>query len=120
MPNRRPRAPSEASVSAVVRVLGSLPAWMAPIERLVTQAARQVQLLSALTPVDAHLERARMVAELRAGRRPTPRWTYAPQRHDPLRRALEAADTALARGMGSMLEGVYLARVRELSVEAAL
>jgi hypothetical protein len=106
-------------VSSAAQTMGPF-SGMAPIERLVTHAARQVQLLSALTPVEAQVERARLVGELRAGRWPRPRWRYAPQNHDRLRRTLEAAETALARGRPTPLEAVYLARVRELSLEAAL
>jgi hypothetical protein len=89
------------------------------IEQLVIHAAREVQLLAALTPVDAHRERARLVAEFCAKRSASPRWTYLPAAHDALRRALDAADRTLSRSSdpGHLL---YLARLRELALEAAL
>ena len=95
-------------------------AWLGPIERLVVHAAREVRLLAALTPVDAHLERARLVRAV-AGKRPAvPRWTYAPRSHEELLHALGAAAAMLEKGDETPLEALYLARIRELSVEATL
>jgi hypothetical protein len=91
----------------------------ASIEQLVVHAARQVQLLATLSPARAHCERARLTAELRARRSASPQWTYVPVAHDELRRALEAAEHALARSADPRQE-LYLARVRELAMEAAL
>jgi hypothetical protein len=82
-------------------------------------AAREVQLLAALTPVGAHRERARLVGELRAGRRAVPNWSYAPARHDELRRALDSAERTLAR-REEAYAALHFARVRELKLEAAL
>jgi hypothetical protein len=96
------------------------PVWLAPVERLVLAAARDVQMLTVLTPLDARKERERLVADLRAGRRATPRWTYVRKEHDGLRRALDAAERALAREPAAGVAALYLARVRELAVEAAL
>jgi hypothetical protein len=93
---------------------------MAPVERLVAHASREVQLLAALTPVEVLGERARLVAELRAGRSATPRWTYVRKPHDDLRRALGAAEQALVAAPPRTIERLYLDRVRELSLEAAL
>ena len=90
------------------------------VERLVAHAAREVQLLAALTPSGAHGERARLEADFLAGRRPSPRWTYAPVSHDELRRALDAAERALSASDDGPLHALYLARLRELSIEAAL
>jgi hypothetical protein len=90
------------------------------VERLVLQAARDVQMLGALTPVDAHRERERLVGALRAGSPIAPRWRYAPASHDGLRRALDAAEGALAGHAESAIDRLYLERVRELSLEAAL
>jgi hypothetical protein len=91
------------------------------IERLILHAAREVQLLGGLTPVQAHRERARLTAELRAGRPALPNWAYAPARHDELRRALEAGARTLAQcnNAGPSWQ-LHLARVRELELEAAL
>jgi hypothetical protein len=96
------------------------PGWLAPIERLVLIAAREVRLLAVLTPVDARQERERLVTELRAGRQPTPRWTYLRPEHDDLRRALDAAERALAQEPSTEVAGLYLGKVRELLLEAAL
>ncbi len=90
------------------------------MEQLIAHAARAVQLLAVLTPVDAHRERLRLVEDLRAGRHATPCWTYAPRGHDELRHALDAAERALLQGEGAPLDALYLARIRELSLEAAL
>jgi hypothetical protein len=90
------------------------------VERLVVQAARDVQMLAALTPLDAHRERERLVAALRAGQAVVPRWRYAPAAHDVLRRALDAAESALAGHAESAIDRLYLDRVRELSLEASL
>lgn len=91
----------------------------ASIEQLVVYAAREVQVLAALTPVQAYGERARLAVELHERRRASPRWTYAPVAHDELRRALGAAERVLVRG-AEPLQVLYLARLRELSIEAAL
>jgi hypothetical protein len=98
------------------------PAWLRQeaIDRLVTRAAREIQPLSTLTPVDVRRERNRLVDELTARRRAMPRWTYAPRNHDELRRALDAADRRLTATVDGALDELYLARIRELSLEAAL
>jgi hypothetical protein len=91
----------------------------ASIEQLVVYAAREVQLLAALTPIEAYRERARLAAELREKGSASPRWTYGAVAHADLRRALDAAERVLVRCVGP-LQALYLARVRELSIEAAL
>jgi len=91
------------------------------IEKLLTRANREVQVLAALAPVEASLERARLVEALEAGGPLHPRWRYAPVAHDELRRALEAAERLLeTEASGHLLAAVHLARVRELVLEAAL
>jgi hypothetical protein len=90
------------------------------VERLVLLAAREVQLLGSLTPVQAHSERARLVEAVRAGRTASPRWTYARVTHDDLRRALDAAERALADEAETPVDRLYLERLHELSVEADL
>ncbi|MDP8999973.1 MAG: flavohemoglobin expression-modulating QEGLA motif protein [Myxococcota bacterium] len=89
------------------------------IERLVAHAAREVQMLAALTPLQAYRERQRLVGAIQSGKPALPRWTYAPVAHADLRSALAAAERVLARG-GEPLQLLYLGRVRELSLEAAL
>lgn len=97
------------------------PAGHPAIERLLVQATRDVQLLAALTPTNAAEERARLVLALRAGRAARPAWRYAPVAHDGLRRALEAAEHSVEAGeIETPLPGETCARLRELSVEAAL
>src|SRR5580692_1975041 len=94
--------------------LGSL------VERLVVGATHDVQLLATLTPSNALAERERLVQDVRAGRTATPRWTYAPVAHDELRRALDAAARSLEDHEGGPVERLYVERLRELSIEAAL
>ncbi len=101
------------------RALG-LSSWLAPVEQLLVRAAREVRVLSALTPRDAELERERLVAELRAGRRAAPRWTYTPRPHEDLRRALGVVESVLERCERTPLESLYLERARELSAEAEM
>jgi hypothetical protein len=104
--------------------IASLPpahvAHLGPVERLVARVAAEVRMLAALTPTNAQEERARLAAELRAGRTPVPRWAYAPRLHDGLASALEAADGALDRLADAPLARLYQARVRELTLELAL
>jgi len=95
-------------------------AWCTPIERLLTRAAHEVRVLSALTPTNAQAERARLTGELRAGRRSSPRWTYAPRPHEELRRALDAAERILEQGERTPVETLFLDRARELALEAAM
>jgi hypothetical protein len=78
-----------------------------------------VQLLAALTPMQSTGERARLAAEMREGRDAVPRWTYAAVAHRELRCALDAAERVLARAVDP-IQALYLARLRELSTEAAL
>src|SRR5689334_4500081 len=87
------------------------------VERLLVRAAREIQMLAALTPRDAQRERARLVDALRRGRPSTPRWDYAPAPHDELRRALSAAEHALEEHAETPLDHLYLERIRELAVE---
>jgi hypothetical protein len=89
------------------------------LQALVARAARDVQMLAALTPAGVAAERERLVGELRMRRRAVPRWAYAAVDHGDLRRALDVAEAALVRAHGP-LHALYLARVRELSLEAAL
>lgn len=90
------------------------------VERLVLLATREVQLLGSLAPLDAHRERARLVEAVEAGREASPRWRYAPVAHDDLRRALDAAERALAEEAETPVDRLYLERIRELSLEAEL
>lgn len=94
---------------------------IAAVDRLVARAAREVQVLATLTPLRAQYERSRLIGEVAAGRPARPCWSYAPASHSALRRALDAAEEELARRRtAGGLEGLYLARVRELSLEATM
>jgi hypothetical protein len=94
--------------------------WLAPVERLLARAIAETKLLGVATPLGAEEERARLVAAIDAGRRPAPRWTYAPMPEaDALRRALDDAANALAR-IASPLALAYAARARELALEVEL
>ncbi len=77
-------------------------------------------MLAVLTPLDARRERERLVGDLRAGRQATPRWTYARADHDDLRRALDSAERVLASERAIGVAALYLSRVRELILEAAV
>jgi hypothetical protein len=90
------------------------------VDRLLARAAREIQMLAALTPRDAQRERARLVDALRHGRTATPRWDYVPAPHDELRRALGAAERALEEHAATPLDQLVLERIRELGVEASL
>ena len=107
-------------MSSAAQRLAQAPAWSGHIELVLDRAAREVRILSVLTPRDARRERARLIGELGAGRRAAPRWTYAPRPHDELRRALEWAEGVLERSDRTALEALYLDRARELSLEAAM
>src|ERR1019366_5169871 len=69
---------------------------------------------------NAQAERARLIGELRAGRRSSPRWAYVPRPHEELRRALDAAERILEQGDRSPVETLFLDRTRELALEAAM
>src|SRR5579864_4219837 len=94
--------------------------YLGPIERLVAHAAAEVRLLATLTPTNAEEERARLTADLRAGRPAVPRWKYAPRENASLRHALEGAEWALDRLGATPLSAEYRARVIELCVELGL
>jgi hypothetical protein len=92
----------------------------ASIKRLVLQAAAEVRPLAALTPVNARQERHRLTRELARHGAPMPRWTYVPRKYDELQRALACAERTLGGDVANPLQQLYLDRVRELSLEAAL
>jgi hypothetical protein len=107
-------------VSSAAQPLAPARAWSGQVELVLGRAASEVRILSALTPCDARNERARLTGELRAGRRAVPQWTYARRPHDDLRRALDWAQGVLERSDLTPLEGLYLDRARELSLEATM
>jgi hypothetical protein len=98
---------------------GSVP--LAAIERLLVHASRAIVPLAALTPLDARAERERLTGALRTGGALSPRWRYPPPTPDDgLRRALDEAEGSLARTTEGPLAALYVERIRELALEAAL
>jgi hypothetical protein len=99
-----------------------MPQIAPPIERLLVQATHEVQLLAALTPIDAREERARLTQVVLERRPAEPRWSYPSPAAAlaELGRALDAAERELGGAAASSLDGLALARIRELSLEAAL
>jgi hypothetical protein len=97
------------------------PEWTGRVDRALAQAAREVRLLGAATPLDAAAERARLGRALETDSGDlVPRWTYAAVDMDGVRRALEAVDREIARAGAGELGEAYAARVRELDLEAEL
>lgn len=92
----------------------------ADVERLVVHAARTIRPLAVLTPLGAASERVRLAHDLKARRPVHPQWRYAPYDHTELRLALDAAERRLARTATTRLGSLYLLRIRELAIEAAL
>jgi hypothetical protein len=92
----------------------------AAISRLLLHASREIQLLAALSPVNAASERPRLAQELREGGNPRPRWAYAAVAHREVRVALEAARHVLTGAEASPASRATLDRIRELQVEAEL
>lgn len=90
------------------------------LEKLLTLAVRRVQVLGALAPRNAVAERQRLTAALEVGGKAEPAWEYVPVAHEDLRRALDAASDAREVLEDDPLGGLVLARIRELSLEAAL
>lgn len=88
------------------------------IAALLLAAERRIALLDACMPVNAQAERERVLAGWRAGHPCVPRWLL-PQRADltPLRRELGALAESTP---GDALGDLYVARARELELEAAL
>jgi hypothetical protein len=107
-------------VSSAAPPLAPAPLWATGIEELLVRAAREVQPLAAMTPLEARAERRRLAAEIRCGGRAMPRWTYTRRDHEALRRALDAAERILANERRHPLDRWVLGRIRELSLEASL
>jgi hypothetical protein len=98
----------------------SLAVELAPIDRALAQAAREVRLLGAVTPLDAAKERARLAAAAEAGGAIVPRWSYPPQDRRRVRLGLDELVRVLLPLSGLPLAALFLARARELAEEAAL
>ena len=100
----------------------SVPRELLEADALMKRISDVARLLPALTADDAHLERARLVDEVRRGRSPVPRWEVAGlssgRRVDrELYRFLERARECVS---GTLVEGLYLGRLEELELELAM
>jgi len=91
-------------------------AW-SELDALISHAASRVRLLAAVTPVNAALERRRLISAANANAPLTPRWEYATACDDGLGRALEVAAVQAPKLLPSALAKVYLARITELDLE---
>jgi hypothetical protein len=91
------------------------------LDRALAQLAKRARVLPALHPRNAAAERARLTAELEAGRVPVPRW-------DPLERRdvrgllgeLDAVRIALPEALPEPIASLYRARLDELELDVAL
>jgi hypothetical protein len=99
---------------------GSRTAAGASLERALAQAAREVRLLAAVTPVNLAEERERLARELGRGRPPIPRYVYAPAQRTELRRLLAALSERVDDVAPASLARAYAARIDELDLEARI
>lgn len=94
-------------------------AALALLEPGLAHVAAKVALIGRATPIEAHVERARLLADYAAGRERLPRWTYDERSSDV--RALENELASLDRPLGSLegtpLGALYAARAEELRLE---
>ncbi len=97
-----------------------VPEEIARFDPVLMEAAREVQLLGAVTPIDASSERARLAAAFESGRDITPGWIYPRAIRTSVRRGLDAVDRELAHEPPTPLVALYRARARELALEAAI
>jgi hypothetical protein len=80
---------------------------------------RDIGLLGAATPKDAHIERARLLRDYAHGRERLPEWTYEPSvaAQAPRLRRLDALATPLRALEGTPLGALYQERAHELRLE---
>lgn len=98
--------------------LRAIPAALREADAYLKRVADVARLLPALTATNAVEERARLVAEVRAGGVPTPRWELRKRRVDPeLWRSLDVARERVSDAPGREL---YLARLDELELELSM
>jgi len=116
-----PSRPPFARAVAPVPTSGDAESDLATVEESLRVVARSVGLLGAATPVDAHVERARLLADYGAGRERLPVWAYAAtsteHRHSRGLRVLDAMEMPL-RAIDAMPVGpLYRERALELRRE---
>jgi hypothetical protein len=99
------------------KIKNSLPGGL---DRGLARAALEVRLLAAVTPLNLTDERVRLARELERGGPAIPRFVYAPSARTDLRRALDAMAQSLPGEISAPLEGLYRARIEELSLEARI
>jgi hypothetical protein len=94
------------------------PPFCARVDRPLAAVAGRVRMLGAVAPLNAAAERARVLAAFAAGDEARPTWTYA---RSDLEGVFEGLD-AIARVVDDAhpLGRVYLARIRELVLEARI
>lgn len=90
-----------------------------PASQLLADAAREIRLLGAATPLNLVEERARLALALGRGESPRPRWRYARSGHGELRARLARLAGVLG-GLSGPLPPLYQARAEELELECAL
>ncbi len=89
------------------------------VEAELRTLARDVGLLGAATPRDAHVERARLRRDYAEGRERLPLWTYdlTPATHTHRLRRLDALAAPLRAALDTPLGELYRARADELRLE---
>lgn len=90
------------------------------LEARVTELARAVRLLGAVTPTNAVEERARLVRAVAAGHKALPRWRYPAREHGGQDAALLAAGREARSAGGSPSADLLRERLEELTREAAI
>ena len=96
-----------------------VPEWCAAADRFLIAAAKEIRLLSAVTPLNGREERERLSQAFEANETLAPRWTYATSNLGELGLALtRLADEIVSEN--SALAPLYAERAREMAVEAAL
>lgn len=96
-----------------------VPRWVERANHALAAAAQRLRVISANTPSNLREELDRLLAAWTAGEPCCPRFVYdAPPDHSELRRALAGSSADLERE--GALGGIYAARARELSDEAAI
>jgi hypothetical protein len=94
---------------------------LATLDALCAELARGTRVLPALVASNAPTERARLVREVAAGKRPTPRWKTERRPVDVrLSRALTLARRALAALGAHPLAPLYERRIEELALDLSL
>ena len=96
------------------------PDWTAKVDPLLQGLVRRVTLLSSATPRNAEAERARLIEAFTQDRPSNPTWQYAPRDVREARRELGILASHLDTLGATPLRDIYLARVTELTEEAAL